>query len=1214
MNAQGIAPIAAAVMSGQDRMIRRLEKEGCLVAGEVSVKTRYAVVLKLIPFNASDNRVLTSGPKSISQLERPPALSSHLWLFKNMSGSLPKTMIVLNGATATLATAKQDARVVLHRSQEQPKNIYSKFLPTDGGCWAISLRPAAATQPATATLERLLQLSHQPNSEPPQPLGNQPCTALSLSSGNLPRLKSSIERTDPKDIALTILGRRKSSLEQVATRLPHRTADGASSIELPVYSSGSSADSAICPPPGNPGSTYPSAGSRLQHLNQFASAASSLNQSLPSLQTIQSGQFLQYASVTQSLPPLLSGLSVQSAQSRGPLSLQQLPVSPHVSGGHLQSAQSLGPLSPRQDPASPHASGGFAVAADCLFGSSHTSLQSSMHSSSGGYQGSVYGITPTPRIVVPVGSAPRPEPRYQVPVVNQSINGMMQNLDINTLIQHYVSSQETAQNFPLNLSLVHDKPVNVRQSMYASTGATDTANLMSNAVNRMYQLPTTSYQLPRGPGGVGADPLAYSNVGPSNVGMPPINTAAHGQVSWSVSRSTSSPLAVTTSVFAPSVAGSLQASTSSPVVPSASGSLQMSDSFPVSLGRVSHLNPRPDICFELDLERDVEIYPDQVLGSGATGVVVKGKYQGRIVAVKMIVSLADMMMRSRKALSPSAVADYAPVSKSESEDPSFNCEGADSIDEARCVEHELLIMARLDHPNIVRIYGGRMRPPTRFLVEELCTMPLSNHIHKRGAGNPLPMRDVFKIALDIIAGLCYLHSLDIIHRDMKPHNVLLDASGQSKIADFGLARCKYKTYLSTKKIDAGTVAYMAPEAFNDTLGGVSCKADVYSFGVMLNEMVTHTQPWKNALDYGIIYHVAFNNSRPDPCDDPLRCPQPLMDLIEACWAQDPNDRMDAVQVLDCLTHIQSACLPPADHVHPIPPSDHVNPSASPSHSPGPSSCSTDSASGQLHSSSSTHALSSRQAFHVGARRTAQELRNGTHSVGVRGLGPVPGRALGGQPLQHLQHRGPDAYMSQHRGTAVQRVHSHLGEAAGHAAAPIHPSAYRQPANQVNQGYQAHDPQLQLPQLHDSQLYHSQLHGPQLHGPQLHLTHLHDPQLFITLSHTALKSMVLSYTTLSFITLRPTTLSYTTLSSMTLRSTTLSYTTLSSMTLKSTTLSYTTLSSMTLRSTTLSYTTLSSMTLKSTTLSYTTLSSMTLRSTTLRTYQCSCCSSEAASDS
>jgi hypothetical protein len=76
-------------------------------------------------------------------------------------------------------------------------------------------------------------------------------------------------------------------------------------------------------------------------------------------------------------------------------------------------------------------------------------------------------------------------------------------------------------------------------------------------------------------------------------------------------------------------------------------------------------------------------------------------------------------------------------------------------------------MARLSHPNVVRIYGGCMSPPNLFVVSELMVGDLCTHIHRRGVGKApvqLSLTAVLSLALDIIRGLVYLHSLDIIHR------------------------------------------------------------------------------------------------------------------------------------------------------------------------------------------------------------------------------------------------------------------------------------------------------------------------------------------------------------------------------------------------------------------------------------------------------------------
>ncbi|GLI62415.1 hypothetical protein VaNZ11_005024, partial [Volvox africanus] len=241
---------------------------------------------------------------------------------------------------------------------------------------------------------------------------------------------------------------------------------------------------------------------------------------------------------------------------------------------------------------------------------------------------------------------------------------------------------------------------------------------------------------------------------------------------------------------------------------------------------------------------------------------------------------------------------------------------------------ELSILSRLRHKNIVRLYGGCMRPPYIFLVMQLMRQSLDSVIHH--AEQPLKLRKALQIARDVAAGLSYLHPT-IVHRDLKPANILIDEHGTAKLSDFGLARYKFKAYLSTRTPDQGSVAYMAPECFNTDIGGLGPKTDIYSFGVLLWELLSGEYPWMGESNVQIIYKVAIKGERlPLPPADgtpfvasaftgvssyrssssagsgnapALVVPAAIRDLMDGCFAHQPNDRPDthtAVCILDTV--------------------------------------------------------------------------------------------------------------------------------------------------------------------------------------------------------------------------------------------------------------------------------------------------------------------------
>src|SRR5437660_3899359 len=146
--------------------------------------------------------------------------------------------------------------------------------------------------------------------------------------------------------------------------------------------------------------------------------------------------------------------------------------------------------------------------------------------------------------------------------------------------------------------------------------------------------------------------------------------------------------------------------------------------------------------------------------------------------------------------------------------------------------------AGLNHPNIVSIYDRGEAEGTYYIaMEYLDGRSLKELIVSRG---PAPVNVAIDYARQILAALRFAHRNSIVHRDIKPHNVLVDAEGRLKVTDFGIARAGASQMTEAGSI-VGTAQYLSPEQARGT--DVDQRSDLYSLGVVLYELITGTLPF-----------------------------------------------------------------------------------------------------------------------------------------------------------------------------------------------------------------------------------------------------------------------------------------------------------------------------------------------------------------------------------
>ncbi|KAJ4962265.1 hypothetical protein NE237_022204 [Protea cynaroides] len=208
---------------------------------------------------------------------------------------------------------------------------------------------------------------------------------------------------------------------------------------------------------------------------------------------------------------------------------------------------------------------------------------------------------------------------------------------------------------------------------------------------------------------------------------------------------------------------------------------------------------------------------------------------------------------------------------------------------------EVYIMRKVRHKNVVQFIGACTQPPTLCIVTEFMSGgSVYDFLHKQKGVFKLP--SLLKVAIDVSKGMNYLHQNNIIHRDLKAANLLMDENEVVKVADFGVARVQTQTGVMTA--ETGTYRWMAPEIIEHK--PYDHKADVFSYGIVLWELLTGKIPYEFLTPLQAAVGVVQKGLRPTI---PKNTHPKLVELLERCWQQDPSLRPDFSEIIEFLQQI-----------------------------------------------------------------------------------------------------------------------------------------------------------------------------------------------------------------------------------------------------------------------------------------------------------------------